>query len=599
MFDWNDQDQVGETLWGKFNESEDHIVPYSRDTEEHPIFSFDDCTKKQKSDTNTIARFTGQSSGAKNALSDASLENRSSHNAKEDHSGPKIDMDQWPDLPALNNELSTGALSSVNRSFPLAGGAVQLDGESEIFSNVREQKENDSFLDCDWASIGDFDDLDRIFSNESIFGHDMATNVDEFLSSSADIIGNTVLPIPMPDMPLRGDECSDHGCSSFQLVEHSGEKRKAGDKTADTMEIREQAFRQTTDSNQLNEKDDRKQKLLKSRKKAEERSKNKASEILYGSWPQNIIHNQPFLCQNVHPFVMSSSQVIPSPSITQPNRVGGAEPVENIVPPAPFTYPQYGYHMYPYPGIPLPQHVQADRSGNIEHPFGPDPLKYANSSSMALEAQSKPLAMSPEEKIEKLRRRQQAHAMLAIQQQQQQIGHQIFGTENSASHENKLQDASNTNICLEEIENKPLPSANNLLFGHEGSQCLSTLSNGNSVERTIYYQLQEALKKLDIRARLCIRDSLFRLASSSTERQYTSDVSNMDKSTEGKCDIPANEEPRGKRPMRLPDAEAYTNPIDRTVAHLLFHRPLESYTKPTTDEMAQSPALNDPGELLF
>ena len=43
------------------------------------------------------------------------------------------------------------------------GGAVQLDGESEMFGNDHEDKESDSFLDCDWANIGDFDDLDRIF----------------------------------------------------------------------------------------------------------------------------------------------------------------------------------------------------------------------------------------------------------------------------------------------------------------------------------------------------------------------------------------------------------------------------------------------------
>lgn len=32
---------------------------------------------------------------------------------------------------------------------------------------------------------------------------------------------------------------------------------------------------------------------------------------------------------------------------------------------------------------------------------------------------------------------------------------------------------------------------------------------------------------------------------------------------------------------RMPDVETDTNPIDRTVAHLLFHRPLEFSGKPT------------------
>lgn len=49
----------------------------------------------------------------------------------------------------------------------------------------------------------------------------------------------------------------------------------------------------------------------------------------------------------------------------------------------------------------------------------------------------------------------------------------------------------------------------------------------------------------------------------------------------------------------LPDAEAYTNPIDRTVAQLLFHRPLESCTRPMNDELRQSPSLHIPGMLPY
>ena len=37
----------------------------------------------------------------------------------------------------------------------------------------------------------------------------------------------------------------------------------------------------------------------------------------------------------------------------------------------------------------------------------------------------KPLTMTPQEKIEKLRRRQQMQAMLAIQKQQQEFSHQV------------------------------------------------------------------------------------------------------------------------------------------------------------------------------
>lgn len=46
------------------------------------------------------------------------------------------------------------------------------------------------------------------------------------------------------------------------------------------------------------------------------------------------------------------------------------------------------------------------------------------------------------------------------------------------------------------------------------------------------------------------------------------------------------------RYMKMPDAETETNPIDRTVAHLLFHRPLELSGKhPETPESPASAKL--------
>lgn len=45
--------------------------------------------------------------------------------------------------------------------------------------------------------------------------------------------------------------------------------------------------------------------------------------------------------------------------------------------------------------------------------------------------------------------------------------------------------------------------------------------------------------------------------------------------------------------------ETGTNPIDRTVAHLLFHRPSELLTRAVKEEIPQSPALYNPGKVVF
>jgi len=154
------------------------------------------------------------------------------------------------------------------------------------------------------------------------------------------------------------------------------------------------------------------------------------------------------------------------------------------------------------------------------------------------------------------------------------------------------QEAVKSDIGVEENENKLPASDINLLPLQDSSQIISTLTDDNS-EKTIY-QLHDALRKLDIRVRLCIRDSLFRLARSSMERQNGSDRSSTNKSTRDEHEASVHDETNiGKRHI-LPDAEAYTNPIDRTVAQLLFHRPLESCTRPMNDELPQSPSLHIP-----
>lgn len=250
--------------------------------------------------------------------------------------------------------------------------------------------------------------------------------------------------------------------------------------------------------------DDRKKKLLKSRKKAEERSKNKASQILSGPWPQNISQNQQFPGQNVHPFLISPTHAVPSPALALRSKVGEAEPTENIGPFSHFMYSQYGYPVYPFPGIPVLQHFQPDKNRMndvlIGHNLYPDPLKYSNTSNVVPELQTKKLAMTPQEKIEKLKRRQQAQAMLAIQQQQQQFGDQIICSENTASEENsqrnKGKDAVKSNVGLEENETKLPPLGLNLLVQDDSAQRISTLTDDNSLEKTIYYQFQDVLRKV-------------------------------------------------------------------------------------------------------
>lgn len=99
-----------------------------------------------------------------------------------------------------------------------------------------------------------------------------------------------------------------------------------------------------------------------------------------------------------------------------------------------------------------------------------------------------------------------------------------------------------------------------------------------SLEATSFRQLRQVTEQLDLRTKLCIRDSLYRLASSAEQRHNNPSLSS------GATDINELGGPlmaeRTNKCTGFMDMETDTNPIDRSVAHLLFHRPSESPNLP-------------------
>ncbi|KAL7001909.1 hypothetical protein U1Q18_003056 [Sarracenia purpurea var. burkii] len=104
---------------------------------------------------------------------------------------------------------------------------------------------------------------------------------------------------------------------------------------------------------------------------------------------------------------------------------------------------------------------------------------------------------------------------------------------------------------------------------HENS-CMSSGLDEVSSEAASFHQLQQVMEQLDIRTKLCIRDSLYRLARSAEQRHHYANLNSRsidDGDTDGglmaegtnNCD-------------RFMEVETGTNPIDRSIAHLLFHR---------------------------
>ncbi|KAJ8529878.1 hypothetical protein K7X08_036713 [Anisodus acutangulus] len=105
-----------------------------------------------------------------------------------------------------------------------------------------------------------------------------------------------------------------------------------------------------------------------------------------------------------------------------------------------------------------------------------------------------------------------------------------------------------------------------------------------------FHQLQRVMEQLDTRTKLCIRDSLYRLARSAEQRHIHANI-NYGSGDDGGTSGPLISEGTNKCTGYI-DIETDTNPIDRSIAHLLFHRASDSSVAPARDSSTlKSPSM--------
>ncbi|KAK9134288.1 hypothetical protein Syun_013618 [Stephania yunnanensis] len=115
------------------------------------------------------------------------------------------------------------------------------------------------------------------------------------------------------------------------------------------------------------------------------------------------------------------------------------------------------------------------------------------------------------------------------------------------------------------------------------SSCMSSvLSDDFSLEANSFRQLQHVMQKLDIRTKLCIRDSLYRLARNAEQRH--NNLRKLDCSSRDNSGLHTTDDLNESAGFL--DFETNTNPIDRSIAHLLFHGPSDPCTRPANDVLS-------------
>ncbi|XP_020175387.1 uncharacterized protein [Aegilops tauschii subsp. strangulata] len=542
MFDCNgeSQQQVGDGIWAELRENEDHITPCPKDTKDSRSI----CVRDQKKNDDEAASVVGLTECTSGGQTEhPGLEKQAATEASGHYSAAQLDIESWPDLPlpstAFDRNYNDYNIASTYLDFNSASSlqkvtrsvSVQLDGESEVFGNENEEKSN-NLLDCDWGNIGDFDDFDYLFSNtEALFGNEMIVNGSNFLVTSSDVVVGTVQSIPFPG--------------------------------------------------------DVKKRQLKSQRKPDDGSKSKTSNNTSG-FSQNQGHQQP---DSLHSL---SEPPVQHFQTRQYALLHDSKNMEQFQDAIQLAFPGYGYPAYPCPTIPAVSNIQAE--GHQTNPKAAcyqtsvDPLKQSSSTEKPQDMPSRALMMTPQEKIEKLRRRQQQHALRAIQQQQQQFRQEGSGRDTlvprAYSRRNKNSDSLGSSGIIDENALEQTSACRKEIHKNSG------IPDDPFIEEKIYYELKDALGKLDARTRLCIRDSLLRLAHSSSQRQIAGDRTSSNKTKRDEDEVSENDASNRRKRSLVKEAETDTNPVDRIVAHLLFHRPCSTVATLAKEEIASSTLMS-------
>ncbi|KAG2325007.1 hypothetical protein Bca52824_007735 [Brassica carinata] len=567
MFDWDDE-ELTNMIWGDDGETGDHIVPFKVRSEQLS-------RKEHGEESKTIKPAEQKTTGSKTDLHDSKLGSSSGQNVDEGNLQPGFCMSSWlsnarepdPGPGSSETELSKSLAEPARYDSTRGEKTSELGKGPDIFHSTDESKEQGDFDEYGWANIGSFDDLDRMFSSDiPIFGDGNLNGADELWSSSKDVSK------PLPSVL----DSQDLGLDSRTEFEHQENKQFPLTGKIDAPSSQSvPRVRVTPESEQyhghksLSSVDDQPYQQNKMMKFSEMLGTCEAGSF-QDPYGQRTLSRRKF----VNHLAPSRSSMM-GVNLQSESQGSGTSHYPHM-PNQHMATSGFGNHINPYSSVPVVSAFQRpDVKNQLMHPsYNP---ATAISVNMVTDVSSRPSTMTPQEKLEKLRRRQQMQAMLAIQRQQQQFRHQAPGADQSIAQnccqENPLQLVDKTNLqglsavpSFDPISSLELDDSGNFAAAAD-----------NPSEFSVLYRLQDVVSKLDMGVRTCIRDSLFRLADSAGQRHHTGDTSHSNKTSQDGQEVASKEKSRYRYAGML-DTETVTNPTDRTVAHLLFHRPFDMST---------------------
>ncbi|KAL8154326.1 hypothetical protein V2J09_012086 [Rumex salicifolius] len=589
MFDWEDQ-EIANIIWG---EADDNTVTYPEESEKKSQSVPEDHDKSEANEDAEKSKPSEQKSAA----------------TKTKLPGDKLERNDELSILASNSDLNS------------IGKKTDRDKDPEISENQDENGGLGDIIGNSWANIESFDDLDHIFSNDELVDHASLDSTDEFWASSRDVLDNAVNSSCLAlDSTNWGFEALGNSSGEFNYnseymhtenQSYGSTYEKEADSACYTQKMLHSRFDEeeiddATDPNLIS---DKTAAGMNGKNESEPKiaprnvaSVNKSSNMNNWSRPQlkhelksQKINNHRRLC-DAHG-AWAPPAIVPAIDAQQfdakyvPNTARNyvSSVLDHQKMPQQSTSLAYQQLINPYSATYSYGNISDQCTAMSMLPATDDGrrpvlnaeagLREKNYTGKSINAPIKPPKMTPQEKIEKLRRRQQIRAMLAIQKQQQQFSHQVpvdYIIPQMSSQEGDQVVHLERGDCKGEENIVPTYDPSSPLK-QDDSSSISVEVDDQNVEDTILYQLQNTVTKLDMNIRLCIRDSLFRLARSAMQRHSTNDSSSANRF--GETNTAKEDTSNQESFMKLPSAETETNQIDRAVAHLLFHRPIKSSVK--------------------
>eukprot|EP00252_Welwitschia_mirabilis_P003474 TRINITY_DN1353_c0_g1_i6.p1 TRINITY_DN1353_c0_g1~~TRINITY_DN1353_c0_g1_i6.p1 ORF type:complete len:785 (-),score=210.01 TRINITY_DN1353_c0_g1_i6:348-2702(-) len=620
MSDWGFI-EIEDAVWSGYGETTDHTVP------EHKVAE-DNCMVKVEH-KNLHGKVGAVAEGVvkipakeENAIQMEGQAMEHSSN-KENISTDLLDIDPWT---SLQDDKDSNAFNSNNFSetnIKLEKTEVPdiytSEGDLEFFGNANDDRNNCGLLDYGWPNIGIFEDVERLLRNcEPPFGQASCNAVDELLwpsSGSVDILQascqNGLSSLNSDSKVLKGKlqeddpnmefvpcdnpvsvscnegnskpqthEVNSNFEDSLQLGSSLDIKKSQNQWAFETkpalngQQFDDKVTSLGKPSSRLepgiifSDKANSSKRQLTSQKHTEDKGKGHLLDIKGApstssgsscSTGNNVQHSK---IVSLHNSASSALQVFPSPAHSSEQHVEETS-LRQTYPQVPYVHAGYGYPMHYVPFLPsLPNyHPQLGQPQSMFTAYQPPTdMKNQQQNTKKLRESSpvRPLTMTPQEKIEKLRWRQQMQARLAIEQQQQKLGsHNDSGDAsliNTELFKNQTSSVS-LNEGASNILRSPSQESESLSAQEKSTVSAVTSDDINGfMEESVLKQLQNVISQLDLNTRRCIKDALYRLARSAMQRRLDESKKNQNET------CMANE------------METNTNPIDRTIAYLLFNK---------------------------